>query len=197
MTNSIESLEKGAFRAFWNDGILDIMLGLVVLILGLSWWQDVAVLGAVFPAICASMWVPLRRKLIEPRMGFVEFSGPREIKVRTFLFGLAAFFTGTTLLGAVIFFMWNSDVLPRPADWVAGFPLLLIAVPAIFFALFTQCKRFFVYAFVLVMCAIELIYQGWDPHVGLMASGGFMLVSGSYILLRFLLSHPLQSPGSL
>ena len=97
MNKSTNDVERKAFRSFWNDGLLDLMVGLVILLIGISWWQDIAVMGAIFPAVCASMWYPLRRRLVEPRMGYVEFSGSRELKVRSFRHGLFAFFTGKTV----------------------------------------------------------------------------------------------------
>lgn len=190
MNDSIGHLERKAFKGFWNDGLLDLMVGLVVLVVGISWWQDVAVLGAVFPAVCFSMWYPLRRRLVEPRMGYVEFSGERELKVRTFRHGLVAFFTGSMLFGVVVFLLWNGGVLPRPATWIAGFPLLLTAIPALFFALFTNCRRFVVYALVMLLAAVTVIVRGWPPHVGLIASGVFITAMGMFILGRFLARHP-------
>ena len=194
MSTSLKKLESRAFRSFWNDGLLDLMVGLVVLIMGISWWQDVAVLGAIFPAVCASMWYPLRKRLVEPRIGYVEFTGERELKVRSFRHGLFAFFTGTMAFGLVIYVLWNGDVLPGPAEWIAGFPLVLIAIPAVFFALFTSCRRYAVYALVLFLAGVEVIYQGWEPHVGMIASGVFITVAGLIILVRFLSHYPPQPP---
>jgi len=194
MNESMREFESIAFRSFWNDGLLDLMVGLVVLMVGIFWWQDVAVLGAIFPAICASMWYPLRKRLVEPRMGYVEFSGDRELKVRSFRHGLIAFFTGTAAFGAVVYLLWNGDVLPGPTAWIAGFPLVLIGIPAVFFALFTNCRRFAVYALVLFLAGVEVIIQGWDPHVGLIASGVFITAVGLVILVQFLLRYPAQPP---
>lgn len=194
MNQSIDTLEKSAFRSFWNDGLLDLMVGLVILVVGLSWWQDFAVLGAIFPAACAGMWHPLRKRLVEPRMGYVEFSGQRELKVRGFRYGLIAFFAGTAVLGMVVLALWQSHKLPRPTEWIAGFPLVLVAIPAVFFALFTQCRRFLVYALLLLAAAIEVIVQGLEPHVGLIASGAVITGSGLVLLVRFLTRYKAERP---
>lgn len=192
MIETMEQFEKKAFRSFWDDGLLDVLLGLVILVLGLSWWQGVAVLGAVFPAACVTMWFPLRKRLIEPRMGFVEFSGKRELKVRTFKFGLASFFAGTMLLGVLVFALWHRGIMPQPARWIAGFPLLLLAIPSALFAAFTQCRRFEVYALVMLAAGIELVIRDWEPHVGMLVSGVVILLSGGVILARFLAGHPVD-----
>jgi len=194
MRKSIKEYEENAFRSFWNDGLLDLMLGLVILVVGISWWQDVAAMGAVFPAVCASLWYPLRKRLVEPRMGFVEFSGERDLKVRSFRFGLVAFFTGTMMLGAVIYVLYNGDVISHPAEWIAGFPLVLVGIPVLFFAVFTRCQRFGIYAVFLLLAGVEVVFQGWDPHVGLIASGVFITLAGLYILLKFMSRHPAEPP---
>jgi MFS family permease len=196
MNDAVKDIEKKAFRSFWGDGLLDVMVGLAVLVMGISWWQDVAVMGAIFPAVCVSMWYPLRKRLVEPRMGYVEFSGDREIKVRSFRYGLFAFFTGTMMLGLVIYFLWNSDILSQPAHWIAGFPLVLIGIPAVFFALFTKCWRFAIYGMVLFQAGVEVAWQGWDPHVGMIASGTLITVVGMVFLVRFLSRYPAKAPGS-
>ena len=194
MNDTIKEFEKNAFRAFWSDGLLDLMLGLAILMIGISWWQDIAVIGAIFPPVCVSMWYLLRARLIEPRMGYVEFSGDRELKVRSFRYGLFAFFAGTMAFGVVVFVLWKGEVLPSQAEWIAGLPLVLIATPVAFFALFTQCRRYAVYALFLFLAGVEVIYQGWEPHVGLIASGIFITVVGLVVLAKFLSHYPAQPP---
>lgn len=195
MTKTIESLEKAAFRSFWNDGLLDVMLGLTILVVGLSWWQDVAVFGAIFPAVCVSMWHPLRKRLVEPRMGYVEFSGDRNVKARGFRFGLIAFFTGTMMLGAVLLILWEIGSISRPADWIAGFPLVLIGIPTVFFAWFTQCRRYLFYAALILLAGAQVVLQGLDPHVGLVASGIVVTICGVVVLGRFLIRFPVTPAG--
>ncbi len=192
MNDAIRHIEKKAFRSYWDDGLLDIMLGLLLLVLGVSWWQDVYVLGAIFPAICVSMWPPLRKRLVEPRMGYVEFSGKRNLKVRTFRFGLMAFFAGSMALGLVVFSLFGGEMPFRASEWIAGFPLVLIAIPALFFALFTSCLRFAAYAFLLLLAGLTIVLMGWDPHVGFIGCGIVITPYGVVILSRFLSRHPLE-----
>lgn len=192
MKNTTTNLEGKAFRSYWNDGLLDIMLGLVLLATGLSWWQDVAVMGAIFPAVCVGMWHPLRKRLVEPRMGYVEFDGDRELKIRSFRFGLIAFFAGMMALGLVVYVLWRGDLASDSSYWIAALPLVLIAVPAMFFALFTNCMRFAAYAFLLFVAGVTVVLQDRDPHVGMIASGVIVLVTGLIILSRFLSRYPAQ-----
>lgn len=192
MNETTGNTERKAFQSYWNDGLLDIMLGLVLVVTGLSWWQGVAVLGALFPAVCVSMWYLLRKRLVEPRMGYVEFSGGREVKIRSFRFGLVAFFAGTMALGLVVYILWKGELTSDSVDWVAAFPLVLVAIPALFFSVFTNCRRFTVYALMLLLAGVTVVLQGWDPHVGMIAGGVIILVTGLIILAIFLSRHPAQ-----
>jgi len=195
MNQSTGSLERRAFRSFWSDGLLDLMLGLAILAVGLSWWQGMPVFGAVFPALCVSLWRPLRKRLVEPRMGYVEFTGERDLKVRGFRFGLTAFFAGAVMLGAVIAMLWNREAIAQPADWVAALPLLLVGIPVLLFALFTQCWRFVLYAAVTLLAGAQVVLQGDDPHLGLVASGIVVTICGVVVLGRFLARYPVTPPG--
>ena len=190
METTMTDLERKAFRSYWNDGLIDLMLGLVVLVVGLSWWQDVPVFGAIFPAACVSMWRPLRARIVAPRMGYVEFSGERELQGRTFRHGLLAFFAGTALFGAMIFVLWNREALPAPREWIAGFPLLLLAIPAALFGLFTDCRRFLAYAAALLGGGVVVALLDRDPHVAMIAVGALITLAGAALLARFVTRHP-------
>lgn len=194
MNEAIKKFENKAYRSFWNDGLLDLMCGLAILMIGVSWWQHLVALGAIFPAICVSLWYPLRARLVEPRMGYVEFTGARELKVRTFRFGLVAFFVGTMLLGAVVFMFARGGTSSLPIVWVAGLPLSLIAIPILFFGLFTNCKRFFAYAVLLLLAGVGTVFSGSEPHVGMITCGFLIAVAGLVTLFRFLSRYPAQPP---
>ncbi|MGD8385319.1 MAG: hypothetical protein PVF89_07920, partial [Lysobacterales bacterium] len=76
------------------------------------------------------------------------------------------------------------------AEWIAGFPLVLLAIPAAGFALFTSCRRYYFYSLLLLVAAIELVVQGLEPHAGLLASGVVITLSGAAVLARFILRFP-------
>jgi len=194
MSEPASASEREAFRSFWDDGLLDVTVGLIVLVVGLSWWQHVAFIGAVFPAVCISLWSPLRKWLVEPRMGYVEFRGSRNLEVRSIRFGLMSFVTGVLLFGAVLALFRTRDSMPGADEWTAGFPLALVGLPVIFVAVFTNCRRFAAYALALLLAGAVVVMQGQDPHVGLMAGGSLITVTGLVVLARFLRRYPAGPP---
>jgi hypothetical protein len=55
MNNSFERLEKWAFHSYWDDGLLDVMIGFVLVAIGISWWLDAFIWGVFFLPLCASL----------------------------------------------------------------------------------------------------------------------------------------------
>jgi hypothetical protein len=188
-----EQLERKSFQSFWGDGLLDTMVGFGLVAIGASWWQDVAVLGALFPAVAASMWNPLRKRLVEPRLGYVEFSGKRELKTRSFRHGMMTFMLGTMLLGVSIYFFWNKTALPELGEWIAGFPALLLAMMAVPFGIFTGCKRFFAYAALMLLVGTATVFLDVRPGPPILAGGIVISIAGLTILTRFIMTHPVDT----
>jgi len=189
MTDSLEKLERNAFRSYWDDGLLDLLAGLCLVAIGASWWKDAAVLGAVFPAVAFSMWYPLRKRLIEPRLGYVEFSGKRELKARSFKQGMTSFLSGTTLLGLAVFYYWNSGQFPELREFVPGVPATILALMAFPFGIFTGCRRYFVYAAALIAAALVTVFMHTRPGPPIFGAGVAVTVSGLALMIRFFNSH--------
>lgn len=194
MANVLDKVEQKAFRSYWDDGLLDTMAGLGLVAIGASWWQDVAVIGAVFPAVVFTMWAPLRKKLVEPRLGYVEFSGDRELKSRSFKQGMTVFLTGTMLLGMAAFFLWNSGEVPVFRRWVPGVPAILLGLMSLPFGIFTKCRRFYLYAAVLIAAGVVTVLMNYRPGPPIFGAGIIVTVSGVFLLIRFFGSHPAE-PG--
>jgi hypothetical protein len=127
MNNSFERLEKRAFHSYWDDGLLDVMIGFVLVAIGISWWLDAFIWGIFFPPLCASLWFPLRKKLVEPRIGYVEFSGKRELKGRSFRMNMMMMLTGVLLLAVLLYFAGKVPNTDLARYLVAGLPAFLLA----------------------------------------------------------------------
>ncbi|NIP17328.1 MAG: hypothetical protein GWM87_03580 [Xanthomonadales bacterium] len=196
MNSLFENLERKAFRSFWDDGLVDLLFGVSVATIGLSWWLDLVPLGAVFPALAVSLWVPLRRRLVDPRLGYVEFSGERELKTRSFRHGMTMFMAGTALLGAFVFLWWESGTALEFRRLVPAMPALLIGLLAIPFAVFTGCRRFYGYTLVMVVAGIVTLLLDSRPGPFMLAGGIAITISGAAIMGRFLATYPSDPDAS-
>ena len=85
MFTSRNKIETRVLRFFWNDGLLDLLAGAGVCLIGLAWLFDLVPLGAVARAVLIPFWKPLRAKITEPRLGYVELSDVQQKRNRNFL----------------------------------------------------------------------------------------------------------------
>src|SRR5210317_1625377 len=78
MLREMGRIENRVYRAYWNDGLLDVFAAVGVLLIGFAWTFDFVVGGAITPALLVPLWGPFRQRFIEARLGLVEFSDERE-----------------------------------------------------------------------------------------------------------------------
>ena len=78
MTGAQTRLEDNLFRSYWDDGILDLVCGIALIFVCVTWFFGAAYLigGSLVPLVY--LWFALRRWIVEPRAGFVEFSRRRK-----------------------------------------------------------------------------------------------------------------------
>lgn len=187
MQDSQNRLEAALFRTYWDDGLLDLVCGLAVLSIGIGWWFRQVVLAAVAPAVIWLLWAPLRRKLIEPRAGFVEFSHARQQHAQrslrlTLLLGIGAFLLG---IGAFLYVQWQG-MGSEYIRIIPAVPAALLAGGAFIGAQFTRARRFLVYGVVmLVVAGLTAVYD-LGPAAPMLIGGIVVTLSGSSLLIRFL-----------
>ncbi|MCD6308191.1 MAG: hypothetical protein J7M24_04260, partial [Candidatus Latescibacteria bacterium] len=80
MTKDIDlkKLEKETYLYFHQDGILDILIGLIILVFGIEMILEHFWVLPVFSFVLISLWVPVKRLITVPRMGNVVFRKARQ-----------------------------------------------------------------------------------------------------------------------
>ena len=192
MIENMAALEKRIYRSYWEDGLLDLFAAIGVLIVGVSWSFDFPVGGALAPALLIPVWRPVRDKLIEPRLGRVEFADPRQHRIGTML--RTTVYAGAGLLALVVLaYLGRSRVgTLAAADLVAALPALLLAVMAVLASVIVASPRFIIYAGVLVLAGIAGALQGLEPGRILLEAGAFIFCVAVILLARFLRANPAQ-----
>ncbi|MBT6150202.1 MAG: hypothetical protein HOH74_32470, partial [Gemmatimonadetes bacterium] len=152
--------------------------------------QDVVVLSAAGSAVMVTLWAPLRRRIVEPRAGYVEFSQARQIHTRTGLRATFLLCVCTLLLGVGAFFYLretgNTEPLGGFGHVLAGIPAVLLAVGAVVTARITAARRFAAYAMVLLLAGVVTAVMHWRPEVPMLVSGTGVSLSGLVLVVRFL-----------
>jgi len=194
------ALERSSFRSRWKDGSVDLFGGLGVLAIGAGWEMGLYWAPAVIAPVLIALWVPLRKAVVEPRLGRVVFRQERRDKgargTRNTLFlGLLAL-VAVALFQAVEI---NSagGLGPWAARWAAALPCVLLAIPALLTATLTTVSRFVLHAGVLLLTATVATPAGLEPGVQLIIAGAIISVAGLYLFARFLSRSSLPTPEGL
>ena len=183
---SYPQLERRLYRERHGNGLLDLFIGVALAVMGGLWLTDVAGLAGVFPALLVPLWMPLHRRLIEPRTGRADPTPDRRRRERTTLIRLAAL--GSLTFGAGIgLFLWSAERgSPPEASFVAGLPALLLALGAFASAWWFGLPRLAITGGLLIVGAVVVIVRHLNPGFALLGSGIVVLVLGATALTRFL-----------
>lgn len=187
MKPTANPVEATLFHSYWDDGLLDLLGGLGLLGLGIAWAFDLPLVGVALPAILIPLWEPLRRRIVEPRAGYVEFSRGRQASTnRGLLLTLASGAGVLALVLAVYALARDSATGLLGARAVQGLPATLVAVLAVLTGLLIGARRFALYGVVLVLAATGTILLEGGPAAPMMIGGVVVLVSGAALMSRFL-----------
>jgi len=193
-TSDLERMEKQAYHTLWEDGLIDIFIGLGLFLIGAFWLTQDSGYGAFVAPILVPFWIGARKRISEPRRGVVEFSAERMTKENRKLTGLMLFGVATLVMG-IVWYVIGRPGGALPANWashvVAGLPAMLLAIPALIVALAYGLSRFHIYAAVLMGSAVAVVLLDLRPGWGFIPAGIVGLVVGGVILGRFVRKYPL------
>lgn len=192
--DALQSLEHQAYTRVYSDGIIDLFVGISLMWIGFAWiWlPDFAGLAGVLPAVFVPVAMTTRKKFVEDRIGYVQWSEPRRNKVRRNL--IIVFAAGVVLFlgGVVAFFvvdqsLANQDVL----DFIMpGLLAWLLALLALGLAILMDAWRFLIYAAVLAIAGLITALEGANPGWPLLAAGVVITIAGLVLLYRFTQANP-------
>ena len=184
MTPSTDLLESRLFRSYWDDGLLDTLAGVGVIGIAVSWALDAVALGAVAPAVLAALWAPLRRALVEPRAGLVEFSETRTGRMHGM--GLGGVALGLAMLLFVGVYLASGSRSSAVSTLAPAIPGLLLGLLAAVIGLALGLPRFLGYAAVLGLAGLAVAIADARPEIAMFAGGAALLLGGAWRLRRFL-----------
>lgn len=198
--------EERAFAARFNDGVGDILIGLVILAMGASLGTEMGGMAGMWGAIVVPLWFPLHRAVSDPRLGYVEFGPGRRAKVRRKKMFLSLAL-GLTMLGGIALFMLSDTgagggsgaaMDNESARRWAGLPFFgAIALLLTVLGAMLGARRAYAYAGLLMGFGVMTRDAvGIDPlNLTLLLSGSCITLCGLWILVRFLRTHPrLEDP---
>jgi hypothetical protein len=179
-------MDRQLYGAYWDDGLLDLICGMVLVVMGILWWFNVTYLIS-FPIVLAPpLWFSLRRAIVEPRAGFVEFSRKRKRRNLKWIVAGYVIFTAMACLavsgGAYLYKSEGGDFV---GSFINGVPGALTAILAFFAGWLTMARRFHVYALVLIVSGVITAVTQWTPAVPLLCTGVVVQAMGTKLLYNF------------
>jgi hypothetical protein len=191
---SIKQLQRKAYLAYHQDGILDVLIGVSILGFGLWIWLEKPIF-AYLCVFCFGFYIQLKNTITVPRFGYVRFQeGKRE-------FGLLVVLgIGLVLLAIVIgtlSIFGPERVGLAPFTFLRKFHVYVMssigAALMGLFGIWSSVRRLIAYAFFLIgMLAITYL-GGFDQGVPLLITGSLLVLIGLLLMIKFLRGNPIGS----
>lgn len=200
----LKAIERKAFRSVHQDGLWDIYLGGLLLVLSLTFaipesgkgeltYIGLALLGVL---IMFSIFQLGKKYITVPRMGQVKFSPERQKRKITLTWIMGGFVLVTLTIFLYSVYVWNvaDSVKPNFA------PSLERAIVATIAALIAGCstivisyfKEFTRGYYIGVLMGLGFFFTLWlDSITPIIAAGALILLPGLVLFIIFLHQHPL------
>ena len=194
-SSQLQDLERQTYRAWIDDGLADIFLGLSTLILGTIFFADIHIpgtefdiAGLFFPALYP-LWDAAKRWIVEPRVGYFRMREALRVRMgRRLSFLVLLFFSLAMVLVAIAHFAGlEGDSSRTTLRTLAAFAF---AIPVALASHWLDLRRWTFYAGLIAVAALFENLAEAPFGTAWLAAGGLVTVMGLTVLARFLQSHP-------
>jgi len=203
----LKAIERKAFRSVHQDGLWDIYLGGLMLVLSLFFAIPESGEGELTYMVIALLGVTVvfavfqlgKKYITTPRMGQVQF-GPERQKRKITLGWIMGFYFLVTL-GLFLFslYMWNATASGWPTDlildpsleraFVASIAALIAGTSTLVISYFREFVRGYYIALLMGLGFFFTLLL--DMTIPMIVAGALILVPGLILFVNFLRQHPL------
>ena len=189
---NLKEIKQEAYTRFHQDGLLDILAGLMLFGYGIGMVTGITTFTAI-SFLPIMFYQPLKNGITVPRIGMVKFQD-KETERRKLSFSLLV---GIFLLiGLLIFFLFGRQSLPIRLDTLLRENIFLIfgimmAMMFIGLGYFMANNRMNLYAgWIILAFAIGQFFLAPNEEIVVPVAGGVIFLAGLFYLIRFLLQNP-------
>jgi hypothetical protein len=210
MSNAIDldEIERRAQRAFYENGLIDIVVGSVMLVLAFIFVASriLSVFFSIFVVFgFEAITEAIKERYIYPRMGYAEYPEPVVapnpaviVIILTSVIGMfALFFILTWVMGVTGWILWFVWIAPLTFGCIISLGLFTIAEKL-------QLKRYYLFGIIPILVGIltpfifiipEAGYSSLLNTVGLemVLVGILSIASGLWLFTRFLKKYPVTN----
>jgi hypothetical protein len=183
--SELSKLEHRTYRLVADDGLADIMLGAFLLFFGLALARSLpyaGLLGGALGALALSAWRPLRKRVVEPRVGYVRLTEGRAARIR-----LAQCLAALAMVLVIAAALWFTDGGRAADTWLPG---LAFAGPVVIVGYIADLGRWYFYAAVMMGERFIDSLSGGPVDWLFWPSGAVVAVAGAVVLVCFLQRYP-------
>jgi len=183
----LDRLEQAAYRSRVDHGLIDLVIGALLVAIGLMLHADLDYMPVVVFFIGVLAYREAGRRLIEPRIGHVRLRADRVERIQAWkwitLGALVMAVFGVLALRGLGWIAWPASLRPLVVTGCFALPLGLAAW------LF-GIRRWWLYAAVLLAGGAAETPAGLGYGTSWYFGGGFVMLAGGLLLARFLRAHP-------
>jgi len=191
---NLKEIEKNAYRDSQQDGLMEVMMGLILMTFGGFLYSTVFAFYILLIVFSGKIVEFVRRRYTYPRIGFVKFhrENPKDALTGVFLFELAVIVIMFTLISL----FGNVKDYSQWVNWAPLFFGMILVGPFAHAASRSGSVLYYGYAILSVIMGLffSLIEFG-SGRTGLILYlvliGGFLVLGGLVIFIRFLRKYPL------
>ena len=199
MSVDLKKIEQKTYFAYFQDGLWDILIGLLSVGWGLMILTDFAAFGGILFAVLYMVVLGVKRVITYPRIGYVKFLSARRRLTKNMAIGLSVFIL-LVLITVYLLFLTREGIRPAFFTWLNNYftePSLLImaVVPAIIISVFAyiyRINRWYFYALLSMAGFIIGALGQTEFSMGLPIAicGTVIVLCGLTFLIRFLRKNP-------
>lgn len=187
-----KAIQKRILLQYFGDGLWDIYIGSIILFFGIGIQLDLVYLIGAWAAIGITLIPYLKAHFTNPRLGYIKFKNSTQR-------GGISILVAILLLGFISMILF---IIDRPSDlitWIKTdfnfFMAFLLGGMLLIAAALSNIPRLYFYAGLL---SATLALSKWVGSIGgnLLVAGGAIMLTGIFLLNRFIRSNPIQNDPS-
>ena len=191
--SDLKQVERESFLIYFNDGILELVVGIIMVGIYGCLQYDIPPLIGVWAAVGLPLWALMKRLITAQRVGIVNFKGESERRHRRskqlFRLGLGAFM----ITGLLVFLLLKKLSLDFHATFQAlpMAPFYLIGIMGLVILAWNfRMNRYWYLALLVFLVASISPLLNSDGLLGFLLLGIVFMAIGLNLLVKFLRTYP-------
>jgi hypothetical protein len=188
---SLKEIERKAYTAYHQDGVVDVTIGFAVLVFSAIMLADMPWMGGILGILAISFYAGLKKLVTVPRIGYVKFPQQRTQKMMalTVVLGFLAF-----AAGMVAFMQTTSQGTPNWVMLLIDNYMITIGVSAAGLFLLGgyafKTKRIYGYGLLTLAMFTVGHFLSFPLYYYLAALGTIILAIGIVLMTYFIQKYP-------